>query len=168
MDKYMMNRASFTEVMGLGYVRKMSYSGAFTNIRKAIRYQYIDYDGYADDGYIDVWELMAKCKEYLLNKNINILTDINPNKNNEELWTAIAVNRKKNMSNYFCLDMSTDVLWETTADTEYEAVFKITDTAIEVGKQNMKSDNHVAMMYPMFAMEQMPEERLNFFKGELR
>ena len=102
---------------------------------------------------INVWELMGRCKEYLLDHNINVITDINPNKNNEERWTAIAIKKREFMSHYFLMDSTSNMLFRVKAETEYEAMFKITNMAIKIeGEYN---DNYVAIM------EQMKREELS-------
>jgi len=127
-DKYLLDIETFREVMGKESVTEIKYTGMFVNIELGVMYYYSDEDGFphANDC-INVWELLAKIKEYLLiNKGINIVTDYSLEETVEERWTAMAVNRGEVAYSYAFLN-ETEIFADETADTEYEAVFKIAD-----------------------------------------
>jgi len=130
-DKYLLSIDTFKEVMGIESVTEINYTSMFVNIELGVMYYYTSDDDYPyDNNCIGVWELMAKCKEYLMtNRCINIVTDLSIVETIEDCWSAMAIQKGAIAHSYTYLD-ETEIIAEEQAPTEYEAVFKITDKLI--------------------------------------
>ena len=125
-NRYLPSKETLSKILYKDEIHYMKYSIAFANIDLGIRVVYTNQeDDYpSSEDCINVWELVAKIKEYLLmNKKINILTDYDVI---EKKWAAMAVRRGEVVYSYAYINEA-EILVEETADTEYEAIFKIAD-----------------------------------------
>jgi len=130
--QYLISKETLGKVIKTKVDKIDGYSNLFNNIENGIAYAYEheeEDDNYYAEDCINVYELVSKCKEYLLkNKGINIITDCTqePTVEKKTVWTAMAVKRGEVAYSYVYLNEA-EILAEEQAPTEYEAVFKITD-----------------------------------------